>query len=63
MTARDLESAITSSLESMFTPRLVVTSLKVVPNYNQQLYEIQVEGYSPEINNTFKIDEKFKVLN
>jgi phage baseplate assembly protein W len=62
-TANQIKNIVKTSLEEIFTPRLVVENISVIANYERNYYEIKVEGFSPEINTNFKIDEQFNALN
>ena len=49
-TADDIRLIMLQGLEVNFAPYLEVLELNVTPNYEEKLYEIQLDAYTPQYN-------------
>lgn len=60
--AATMEEEIVVQLRTEFTPRIIITSSKVVPNYEGDYYEITISGYCPSVKDVISFTESLNVL-
>lgn len=48
--ANNIKKKLIEGLDKEFKPKITVTDLQVIPNYNKNYYIIYLQGYNPELN-------------
>jgi len=55
--ARVMRDKLESGLRTEFVPRVLVKTLNITPDFENDCYDIKINGYCPSIRGEVKIDE------
>jgi len=55
-----IREAIQEGLFEDFEPRITITKVRVIPDYENQFWNIELEGYSSLLKETFSLSEKLR---
>lgn len=61
-TRRRIKEAIQDGLFEDFQPKIQITRLDVIPNYELGYWQIELQGYSPALKEAFSLSEKLRRL-